>query len=125
MKAMEREKEELENEKNDLENQFEALKLMVEPYRCSQWSVLFFVWRQSSKLRYCTCICVCTILISLIRDQLESFEMERRALLAQNEVVEGLLCATPKYTISSRWQKGRLRSLPCRMVAYWAIRCSF
>ena len=36
---MEREKEELENEKNDLENQFEALKLMVEPYRYSQLSV--------------------------------------------------------------------------------------
>ena len=36
MKAMEREKEELESEKSDLENQFEALKLMVEPYRyCS------------------------------------------------------------------------------------------
>ena len=35
MKAMEREKEELENEKSDLENQFEALKLMVEPYRSS------------------------------------------------------------------------------------------
>ena len=33
MKAMEREKEELESEKSDLENQFEALKLMVEPYR--------------------------------------------------------------------------------------------
>ena len=33
MKAMEREKEELETEKGDLENQFEALKLMVEPYR--------------------------------------------------------------------------------------------
>merc|ERR1712203_327136 len=55
MKAMEREKEEMESEKTDLENQFEALKLMVEPYR----------------------------------DQLESFEMERRALLAQNEVAEG------------------------------------
>merc|ERR1712150_115499 len=45
----------MESEKIDLENQFEALKLMVEPYR----------------------------------DQLESFEMERRALLAQNEVAEG------------------------------------
>ena len=33
MKAMEREKEEMESEKSDLENQFEALKLMVEPYR--------------------------------------------------------------------------------------------
>ena len=61
--------------------------------------------------------------MSLIRDQLESFEMERRALLAQNEVVEGFY--VPNYTISYRWQKGRLRSLPCRMVAYWAIRCSF
>ena len=30
---MEREKEEMESEKSDLENQFEALKLMVEPYR--------------------------------------------------------------------------------------------
>ena len=30
---MEREKEEMESEKADLENQFEALKLMVEPYR--------------------------------------------------------------------------------------------
>merc|ERR1719278_1245597 len=55
MKAMEREREAIENEKDDLEHQFEALKLMVEPYR----------------------------------DQLESFEMERRALLAQNEVAEG------------------------------------
>ena len=33
MKAMEMEKEEMESEKIDLENQFEALKLMVEPYR--------------------------------------------------------------------------------------------
>ena len=33
MKAMEMEKEEMESEKTDLENQFEALKLMVEPYR--------------------------------------------------------------------------------------------
>ena len=33
MKAMEGEREAIENEKDDLERQFEALKLMVEPYR--------------------------------------------------------------------------------------------
>ena len=43
MKAMEMEKEEMESEKTDLENQFEALKLMVEPYRCPQKSSVRFL----------------------------------------------------------------------------------
>ena len=75
MKAMEREKEELENEKSDLENQFEALKLMVEPYRCPfGLQNIFYLYQ---------------ITDSLSRDQLESFEIERQALLAQNELAEG------------------------------------
>ena len=33
MKSMEGERDTIENEKDDLERQFEALKLMAEPYR--------------------------------------------------------------------------------------------
>ena len=60
MKAMEREKEELETEKGDLGNQFEALKLMVEPYRyCSSPKTYQAI----------------TFLFYLVRHQLESFEL--------------------------------------------------
>lgn len=39
MKAMEGDRELLEEEKDDISNQFEALKLMVEPYRSGHTGV--------------------------------------------------------------------------------------
>ena len=130
---MEGDREQLEEEKEDISNQFEALKLMVEPYRFGDTAedagfeafsnIHDFIDDAVSEAFYDSYVKVdgldeasgqMHILMTLLtmlflkllmivmlkmtvltrplpRDQLESFEMERRALLAQNEVTKHCL----------------------------------
>ena len=67
---MEEDKEQEEKNRQELETQYQALQDMVEPYR-------------SGLLRDVTHHLV------ICREQLETFELERRGLLAQAEGAEG------------------------------------